>query len=204
MKLDQVDWSVLRGALLLLIVSLAISGGLLWSSYYFFGEMNSKYKREQSTLLAIRAQYQNIDEEQNIIEQFLPVYRELESAGIIGQERRLDWIDTLRQASQRVDLPQLRYVIDSQRIYTPEFPLPGGTFRIFSSEMRLDLGLLHEGDLSALFEDLDQNAMGLYTVSSCNMRRAHAPFVKRPDATNLDADCTLRWLTVKQSQGTSS
>ena len=134
------------------------------------------------------------------IEEYLPLYRDLESKGVIGQERRLDWIDTLRQASQQVELPTLRYVIDSQSVYQPEFLAPAGSFQIYSSNMRLDLGLLHEGDLGTLFSELDANATGLYTVFECDLSRNHRQreFVKRADATNLRAKCGLRWLTIKQ------
>lgn len=205
MKFDQIDWSVLRNALILLLISIAISGGVLSSSFYFWDKMDRIHKRERSALFGMRAQYQNIDEEEKIIQRYLPLYRDLQSRGVIGQERRLDWIDTLRQASQRVELPMLRYAIDSQNIYRPEFVVPSGTFQIYSSNMRLDLGLLHEGDLETLFADLDANAVGLYTVSNCDLRRNHRQreFVKRADATNLKAECGLRWLTIKQPRAES-
>ncbi len=205
MKFDQIDWGVLRNALILLVISIAISGGLLGSSFHFWEKMDRMYKRERNALFGVRAQYQNIDEEEKIIEQYLPLYRDLESKGIIGQERRLDWIDTLRQASQRVELPTLRYVIDSQSVYEPEFLDQGGKFQIYSSNMQLDLGLLHEGDLDTLFTDLDANATGLYTVSECDLSRNHRQreFVKRADATNLRANCGLRWLTIKQRSAES-
>ena len=200
MKFDQIDWGVLRNALILLLISVVISGGVLSSSFYFWEKMDHIHKRERSALFGVRGQYQNIDEEEKIIQRYLPLYRDLESRGVIGQERRLDWIDTLRQASKRVELPMLRYVIDSQNIYRPEFVVPNGTFKIYSSSMRLDLGLLHEGDLETLFADLDANAVGLYTVSNCDLTRNHRKreFVKRADAINLKAECRLRWLTIKQ------
>jgi hypothetical protein len=200
MKFDQIDWNVLRNALILMGVSLLISGGLLGSSLHFWEKMDRTYKQERSALFSVRAQFQNIDEEEKIIEKYLPLYRDLESKGIIGQEPRLDWIDTLRRASQRVELPTLRYVIDSQSIHQPEFLVPEGSFQIYSSDMRLDLGLLHEGDLGALFVELDANAKGLYTVFECDLSRNHRQreFVKSADATNLRAKCGLRWLTIKQ------
>ena len=180
--------------------SVVISGALLGTSFYFWEDMNREYQRERNALLAVRAQYQNIDEEEKIIERYLPLYRDLESKGIVGRERRLDWIDTLRQASQRVELPTLRYLIDSQNLFQPEFMVPTGTFQIYASNMKLDLGLLHEGDLQNLFSDLDANANGLYTVSRCDLSRVHRQrdFIKRADATNLNAVCDLRWLTIKK------
>ena len=199
MRLAEIDWSVLRGALILLVISLLVSGGLLGSSYYFWSKMDGEYKRERSLLLAARSQYQNVDMEEKLIEDYFPRYQELESAGIIGEERRLDWIDTLRKAAQRVELPSLRYVIDSQDLYRPEFSLPEGVFQIYSSKMDLNLGMLHEGDLPSLLTDLDRNAAGHYTVSGCDLQRAQVEFIKNPDAVNVTAVCDLQWLTIKPS-----
>ncbi len=205
MKLDQIDWGMLRNALIFLAISVVVSGALLGTSFHFSEKMKRTFQRERSALFSVRAQYQNIDEEEKIIERYLPLYRDLESRGVIGQERRLDWIDTLRQASQRVELPVLRYVIDSQSVYEPNFIELGGAFQIYSSSMKLDLGLLHEEDLDSLFADLDANATGLYTVSSCNLRRNYdqREFVKRADVTNVTAECGLRWLTIKQPPAAS-
>ncbi len=205
MKLDQIDWGMLRNTLIFLAISVVVSGALLGTSFHFSEKMKRTFQRERSALFSVRAQYQNIDEEEKIIERYLPLYRDLESRGVIGQERRLDWIDTLRQASQRVELPVLRYVIDSQSVYEPNFIELGGAFQIYSSSMKLDLGLLHEEDLGSLFADLDANATGLYTVSSCNLRRNYdqREFIKRADVTNVKAECGLRWLTIKQPPAAS-
>lgn len=199
-RLAEVGWRELRGALILLLVSLIISGGLTGSSYRYWYKMDQAYKRERAALLAARSQYQNIDEEDKLIEDYFPRYRELEAAGIIGSEQRLDWIDTLRKAAQSVDVPSLRYVIDSQELYRPDFPLPENDFNLYASTMTLDLGLLHEGDLPALLEDLNQNATGFYTVDECEMNRVQEEFIKAPDAINLTATCDLRWITIRPAQ----
>ncbi len=199
MKLAEIDWGILRGAIILLVLVVVVSGGLLGGSYYFWKKKDAEYQRENRALLAARSQYQNIDMEEKVIEDYFPRYKALETAGIIGNERRLDWIDTLRRAAQRVELPTLRYVIESQRLFRPEFPLPEGVFQVFASEMALDLGLLHEGDLPTLLADLNRNATGLYTVAECDLRRAQTEFIKNPNAVNLTAQCGLRWLTIKPS-----
>lgn len=204
MRLADVDWSILRGGLILLFLSLAVSGGLLGSSFHFWEKMDRVYKRERAVLFAARSQYQNIDEEEKLIEDYFPRYRELQSAGIIGSERRLDWIDNLQRSARNVDLPSLRYVIDSQEPYRPDVPLPESEFRIFASNMALNLGLLHEGDLPALLDDLNRNAAGFYTVAGCDMHRAQQEFIKNPDAVNLTAECGLRWITIRPPETPAS
>ncbi len=198
MKLAEVDWGVLRGALILIVICVAISAGLIGTSYRFWKEQDRVQNAARSAMLAARSQYQNIDEEEKIINAYFPLYRSLESKGIIGKEHRLDWIDNLRQAAQRVELPALSYVIGSQQRFTPDFPLQLGSYQIFSSSMKLNLGLLHEEDLPALLNDLDRQTSGLYTVTDCDLRRTQRAVVKKPDAVNLTAECDLQWLTIKQ------
>ena len=106
----------------------------------------------------------------------------------------------MRKSAQRVELPSLRYVIDSQGLFSPGFPLPEGVFQVFASNMTPDLGLLHEGDLPALLADLNRNATGFYTVADCDMRRSQQEFIKNPDAVNLTAQCGLRWITIRPTR----
>ena len=199
MKLAEVDWRLLRGALILLVICVAISVGLIGTSYSFWKKQNRAHSAARSAMMGARTQYQSIDEEEKIIAAYLPVYRALESKGIIGKEHRLDWVDNLRRAAQRVELPALSYVIDSQQRFKSELPLHLGSYQIYSSSMKLDLGLLHEEDLSALLNDLNSHGGGLYTVADCDLRRSQSTFVKRPDAVNLKAACGLQWLTIKQA-----
>ncbi len=197
MKLAEVDWGILRGALILLVICVAIGAGLMSTSYSFWEKQDRAYSAAHSAMLGARTQYHSIDEEEKIIEAYFPVYRDLESKGIIGKERRLDWIDNLRGAAQRVELPALSYLIDSQERFKTDLPFQLGSYQIYSSSMKLDLGLLHEEDLSALLNDLDRHAGGLYTVVDCDLRRSQPTFVKKPDAVNLKAACDLQWLTIK-------
>ena len=186
----------------MLVVALLVGGAMLGGSYYFWGAMTEKYTKQQRALQTIRRKYHTVDEEERIIESFLPRYRALEDEGIIGREYRLNWIENLRAVSNELRLPNLRYSIDSQLLYEPEFPVAKGKFKVFVSRMKLSLGLLHEGDLLRFFQELDQRATGLYSVSDCSIRRAGPSFQADPTKSNLNAACTLQWYTVKQQEET--
>ena len=202
MKLADVDWSILRGPITLMVVAVLVSVALLGGSYYFWSTMDSEYRKQNSRLLAIRRKYQTVDDEEQIIETFLPRFEKHAEVGVIGPENRLDWIEALRGASEVLKLPSVRYSIESQRVYEPGYEVnTQGSFQVFASEMVLDIGLLHEGDLPRLLEELNIAGKGLYTVSSCQMRRVRAAFSEDPNEINLQADCRLRWLTIKPKEG---
>jgi hypothetical protein len=149
----------------------------------------------------VRGEYQMIDDEQRVIETYLPQYEDLDTRGIIGEEERLNWIETLRDAALAIKLPSLQYELYPQEEYERDIPLPQGAFKVWSSTMRLDVGLLHEDDLVSLLRRINRGANGLFTVSSCSLRRELGEPKFEPRATNLTASCELEWLTIRQPVG---
>lgn len=197
MNLGEFDWGVLKGALALFFICTAVSVSLLSWSYYFWGKMNGDYRRQHASLMSIRSKYQTVDDEERIMESYLPRYRDLEERGIVGPEQRLNWVEALRDASAQVKLPSLRYSIDAQAPYEADFPLTTGEFGIFASKMTLDLGLLHEGDLPAVLMELDRYAAGHYSVASCDIQRKGREFGRSAREANLQAICDLNWFTIR-------
>ena len=151
-------------------------------------------------LREIRGRYRTIDDEERLIEELLPRFRALQAKGIIGHEARLDWIETLRAASRRLGLPELRYSIRTQERLQTDFPVETTALGVYRSLMELHLGLLHEEDLLGLFALMDREARGLYSVSSCRVRRAGAQLVYLPAAVNLQAMCVLDWFSLREPE----
>ncbi|NIR28071.1 MAG: hypothetical protein GWN84_01785 [Gammaproteobacteria bacterium] len=199
--LGEIEWGELRGALALLIATLLVSTGLLGGSHYFESRMEMKYEAQKRRLSVVRSNYYTVDEEERLIEAYLPKYRALREQGIIGDEQRLSWVEALGDASASIELPSLTYEISPRRPFVPDIPLETGAFQVYASEMNLRIGLLHEGDLPALLRALDRNATGLYSVSYCRLSRNVDTFRLAPMAENLTAQCTLRWYTIALPEG---
>lgn len=194
--LAEIDWRELRGALALLAATLLLSAGLLGGSHYFESRMEAKYEAQKRRLNVVRSNYYTVDEEERLIEAYLPRYRLLKERGVIGDEQRLTWVEALGDASASIKLPSLSYEISPQRPYVPDIPLDTGAFQVYASEMNLRIGLLHEEDLAALLRMLDRHATGLYSVSHCRLSRNAETFRLAPMAENITAHCTLRWYTI--------
>jgi len=180
-----------------LLVSSAVIGG----SWYFKQEMSKNYKRSQAQFQGISRQYLAIDEEERLIEEYNPLFLTLFDRGVLGDEHRLDWIETLRATGESIKLPALRYKINSQTIYTPEYPVNTGNFSVYSSDMILNLDLLHEGDIFRVLRDLDNKALGTYSVSGCKFLRISDEVKEDHTEANMSADCNLQWYTIKNSDG---
>lgn len=192
----KVDWTVLRGTIGSFGLCVLVSAIMLTGSFYFRAEMEAQFRSNHAQFRGASRKYLSVDEDAHIIEQYYPQFVALHAAGIVGQEHRLDWLETLRAASDSLRLPEMSYRIDSQTALVPDFPVILGGFDINASNMELSLGLLHEGDLEALLNALDTHAKGLYSVSRCDLSRTdREPRLDLKHA-NLNAECVLKWFTV--------
>jgi hypothetical protein len=197
MKFSEIDWRVLRGSVILLVIALAIVGTALAMSFQFKSRQETSLARERTMMIASRSRYQDLDEEEDIIATYLPRDSDLEDKGIIGREQRLDWIDVLRQSAREVRVPRLQYTIEAQRRFDTGLDLQVGDYRVFASSMQLQLGLLHEGDLIRLLSKLRDGVNGLFGVSGCSMSRPRGPLRLEPDAANVDARCVINFITIR-------
>ncbi len=202
MNNKHIDWSIIRGSLIGLIISLLLGGLLIGSSFYFKEQMKKEYVRNNAGFQSISQRYLAVDEEEKLIRKFYPSFIKLYNQGVIGKEHRLNWIEVLRSAGEAIMLPSLSYEIKSQNIYTPAFSVNLGRYRIFSSEMTLDMQLLHEGDLFSLLESLDKNAKGLYSMSRCSMDNRLPGITEAISAANIGVKCDVIWFTIKLADGT--
>lgn len=194
----KADWQVLRGALGVFALALAISLAMGFASNAFWERMNRDYQAHFARFREASRRYLAVDDEARIIAARYPAFRALAARGIIGAEHRLSWVEALRAAGDALDLPTLDYRIEAQAPWVPARPLASAPFEIHTSAMHLDLGLLHEADLPRLLEALARDAEGLFSVERCAFERLTGHV--GPDAAlqsgQLRAECVLAWFTL--------
>ena len=199
MASNRVDWSILRGTLVVFVLSLAVASGMVSASFYFRQNMEREYQANHAEFREASLKYLAVDDEERIIAQFLPEFRRLYDDGLLGRERRLSWLETLRRAGDANGLPQLAYKLDAQRVATPDFNIVLGDYQLYASAMTLNLALLHEGDLLQLLQTLDREALGQYAIKSCQVKRTGENVDIAGLTANLSAECTLDWWTINLS-----
>ena len=198
MERRDIDWRVLRGSALVLAATLAVTGGAIYGAGYFKAAMESAFERDQRRFLSASRQYLALDEEERIIREYLPRFRELEAAGLIGEERRLNWTESLRRVSAELKLPSLSYAIAPREPYEPPVDIQARGYEPFASRMGLNAGLVHGEDLFRLFQALERRAKGLFNVEACTLRRGSRSGSLGPDQANVNADCELLWFTLRK------
>jgi hypothetical protein len=136
--------------------------------------------------------------------QYLPAYNDLLASGFIGEERRIEWIERLRQIHAQHKLFSIDYSIGLQEDYKPSFLPNMGTFVLHRSIMKLNLDMLHEGDLLSLLDGLHEQTAP-FIVRDCEIKRPIGAVVNSKVLTsNLKAVCEIDWLTLRDPQLTGA
>jgi hypothetical protein len=194
---NKIDWFYLKRPLIIFVTAILISVALSLAGDQYEKAQYEEYQKALSTLQSTHKLYRNIINDIDLLEQYRNLYNRYKASGLVGKERRLSWVESLESTNWVLRLPTLTYSLLPQE----DFKRPGFTLKrvvsVKSSPMALNLGLLHEEDLFALLEGLRLTIQNLFTVESCRLTRPTT--INRSLDTrraNLDAQCTIRWVTI--------
>jgi len=196
MAARKAEFTILRGTVIGFVICVLLAAGMLSASLYFRNSMQREYQVNHQRFRNASQLYLAVDEEERTIEEFYPEFVRLYRDGLLGGERRLSWLETLRTAAAAIRIPELDYKLDARGPWDGAPKLALGGYEIHASTMSLSLGLLHEGDLLALLEALDGGALGQYAVRDCTLVGGDGALTLDPQAVNVRAECRLDWLTV--------
>jgi len=198
--MSKIDWFYLKRPIIVLFVGILISGALIAAGYQYEKAQHEQYQKALATLRSTHNLYRNIVNDIDLLEQYRSLYIGYKSSGLVGEERRLSWVESLESTNQVLRLPTLTYNLLPQE----EFKRPGFTLKrgvsVQSSPMNMSMGLLHEEDLFALLEGLRLSIKNLFTVESCSITRSSdiSSSLATKDS-NLKTTCTIRWVTIDAS-----
>jgi len=198
--MNPADLQALRNPLLALLVVLLAGASAIYYSDRLKAVARQQLVQQQNQLKEARTRLQKSGDEKDIIVRYRDSYRQLERAGFIGEEQRINWLDGLRLANQQADLFGVDYQISTQKPYPYAANFNPGQLALNQSVMRLQFRLLHEEDLMRYLAALARQGGGIFTIDQCSMRRVDTRGVIRYQP-NVTADCELSWITAKVGAG---
>jgi hypothetical protein len=204
MSLTQQDWRKLRFPIIGLGVALVLVGLLVSFADQYREKNETAMQTQQNLLNQARQKLQSSGLEKETIVKYLPMYNDLLAKGFIGEERRIEWIEALRQIHAQHKLFSIDYSIALQENYQPSFLPNLGNFVLHRSVMNLKLDMLHEGDLLALLEGLHEQTTP-FIVRDCEISRpVGAQVITKNVVANMHANCEIDWLTLRDPQLTNA
>lgn len=180
---------------LLLAAGLAATGSIAALDHYM-AQAEAEHKQTLAKQKETHARLMRAHEDKREIRENIAHYSDIVSRGRTQPERRLEWVETLRNIKTSRRLLGMEYEIAPQRLLDEKQPMTGG-YSFLVSPMKLDMPLLHEDDLLGVLSDLAAQAQALVSVRSCRIEHLGADAIKSNTA-NLKATCEIDWITLQE------
>lgn len=194
---DRLTPTLIRSLTIFIIVFVAII--IIVSSSYVY--MDNVYQDQQSTKRAMRIWQTKINssvQNNQIIDEFESNFLKLVNQGVVGEEDRLSWFETIQNTAKKRGMPSVKYSISTQQaLKESNLKSEYRGIDVFKSVMTLDIKMAHEGDLFALLNDL-KKADGLFAIDRCDIEKISKKDVDTDN--NMKAYCELGWYTFKGSR----
>ena len=192
--MNPANLQALRNPLIALLLVLLAGAAAIYYSDRMKAAARQQLVLQQNQLKDARTRLQRSGDEKDIIVRYLDGYRQLERAGFIGEEQRINWLDGLRLANYQADLFGVDYQIGTQKAYPYAADFNPGQLALYQSVMKLQFRLLHEGDLMRFLAALGRQGGGIFTVDQCSLKRVDTRGGIRYQP-NITAECDLSWIT---------
>lgn len=205
MKLTGADWQALRYPLLALAAALLASAALVIFTRQELSHEKSRYTSQEAVMREAHERLQKSDDEKDRILRYRASFIALQQRGFVGEEQRINWVDALRAASLNLKMFGVNYQIEAQQPYSAPLVMDVGQYRAYQSLMKISLGLLHEEDLMRFVNALTEQRVGIFTLRECSLQRQSSGKLENARVqANLQADCSLAWLSISEAKGAES
>ena len=178
-------------------ICLAIAYGAEWGAATF----SSQSQRENAVLKQEQDNFQErlatIQDEERLQNQYAQSYRDWEAHGLLGEESRLAWVETLQTIQERRNLFPISYQISAQEVFDSDSSVytENSSVSVQASPMTIKMGMLHVLDVLLFLNDYAKEVSGVFIPTFCRVDRHSSRFeaVNRP---NMTGECRLEWITV--------
>ena len=198
MNVSRDDLKRLRVPLALAVFLSALGAACLATSGYYLDAAKSARDASRLTRVGAQERMAKVSEEEREIRENLVHFEQMQRRGIVGEQDRLDWIESIAKIKNDRKLFEIRYNIEAQRPIDYPGVVATSAADFVVSRMRLNMLLLHEGDLLNFLADLQAAGKAHVSVRRCSVTRIERG---APSATalhpRLRAECQVDLVSVR-------
>ena len=199
MIVERDDLKQLRVPLALAIVLLALGAACVLTSEHYLDAGRKIQDATRQSRIAAQSRVSKVSEEEREIRDSVVYYEEMRQRGMLGEQTRLDWIESIARIKNIRKLFEIRYNFEAQR--TLDYPgiVSTGAADFVVSRLRHNMLLLHEVDLLNFLADLQAAGMAHVSVRSCTVTRIERGPTLSATALQprLRAECHVDLVSVK-------
>ncbi|NOU00066.1 MAG: hypothetical protein HOO95_00605, partial [Gallionella sp.] len=193
MKFSSTDFPIIRWSVIAICSAAVLGTIMLISSGKYADKTQSDLQSAQRASNDARNHLSAAYEDKENMAIYADEYGKLMARNIIGDDKRLDWIEGLEKLRKQNLVADFKYNIAPQKNYAPQPAITSGNFDIHYSEMKLSFDLLHEEQLLNFLTALRIQNIGWYQLDSCTLKRGENS--GSANQVQLKAECTGGWIT---------
>jgi len=183
------------GLILAAIWLLSLAG--LGAAYQYLQQRENAFQTLQNSNATLQARLDQGREAEEIVARLGEVFVEGFRQGWWRPQNRIAWLETARTSAERLGLPRIGY-----RLRPQEIDDNLGDWNLVRTDIDLDMGLVHEGQLLAFWRAINGGGLGFFSLEACRIERgADQPVPGQP---NLTAQCKMSWYTIVKGQGSEA
>jgi hypothetical protein len=199
MNIKRDDLKRLRVPMALAVVAAAIGVAALVAAQSYLDTAKKARDLSRASRVGAQERVLRVSEEEREIRENLIDYERMREQGMMSDQNRIDWIESIARIKNNRKLFEIRYKIEAQR--TLDYPgvvATGGTDLVVS-RMNLDMLLLHEDDLLNFLADLQATKKAFVSVRQCSVTRLERGSVQNVTSLQprLQATCQIDLVSVK-------
>lgn len=194
MKIVRDDLKRLRMPLALAVVLFALGAACLVTSEYYRDGAKKARDATRLSRMAAQERVSKVSEEERELRENLVYYERMRRSGMMGEQNRRDWIESIAKIKNDRKLFEIKYGIEPQKPLDYPGIVATGAADFVVSRMRLEMMLLHEEDLLRFLADLEAAGKAYVSVRHCTVSRIERAAALQP---RLRADCQVDLVSVR-------
>ncbi|MDD5297233.1 MAG: hypothetical protein PHU46_09990 [Rhodocyclaceae bacterium] len=193
------DLRTQRRALLLGLAMVVAGIGATGLAHLYHREAEDTVRLALAEKNAFQSRLARMAQEEQEIQAGDALFRQLAERGILGEEKRMDWLERIARIRAERRLGDIQWEISPQRPLEAEFAPGGkGELEFMASSLRLRLSLLHEEDLLRFIKDLKDSMPAYVRIRQCSLERLPRNEDRRGPAPQLQAECQVDLITLRK------
>lgn len=199
MNFTREDLKRLRLPIVLASALVLVGAACLATSEYLLDAARKTGEEARQGRVSAQGRVSKVSEEERGIRENLVYYDRMRRSGLLSDQNRLDWIESIARIKNERKLFEIKYSIEPQKPLDYPGIVATGTADFMVSRIKIEMQLLHEEDMLNFLADLEASGRAYMSVRHCTLTRIIRG--AQPAAATLQprlgAECQIDVITMK-------
>jgi hypothetical protein len=193
------DLKRLRGPLAVALLMAAAGAAALAVSQSYLDSAKRTRDATRASRVSAQERVLRVSEEEREIRESLVDYERMRENGMLNEQNRIEWIESIARIKNSRKLFEIRYRIEAQRPLDYPGVVAASAADLVVSRMKLQMLLLHEEDLLNFLADLQAAKKAYVSVRKCAVTRLERGLGQSTTTLQprLQAECEVDLISVR-------